>query len=177
MKKFSLLILGILIGGFATYFLVPNSGESQIQAPDASAKSFMAQIAAPKGLITPDEAKALDGAFNDRHALISESIVKRPDNRSAWWSLEDMQNYLKYAENESKELGYTMDGVRVYLGAYPTEKEVGYTTMFIVPTGHKNLSRGSSAFFNMAAPGGDIPGGSGLNKGEPGMPPLANYPQ
>ena len=27
-----------------------------------------------------------------------------------------MCDYLNYAENESKDLGYTMDGVRVYLG-------------------------------------------------------------
>ncbi|WP_262891655.1 hypothetical protein [Bizionia arctica] len=32
--------------------------------------------------------------------------------------------FLNYVENESKELGYTMDGVRVYLGAYPKIKQV-----------------------------------------------------
>tara|TARA_R100000951_G_C2564388_1_gene156657 strand:- start:79 stop:345 length:267 start_codon:yes stop_codon:yes gene_type:complete len=88
-----------------------------------------------------------------------------------------MCEYLKYAENEFKELGYTMDGVRVYLGAYPTEAEVGYTTMFMVPTGVENISQGNSSLFNMLPPGGgDIPGG-GLNGGGPGMPPPANYPQ
>jgi len=87
-------------------------------------------------------------------------------------------NRLNYAENESKELGYTMDGVRVYLGAYPTEKEVGYTTMFLVPTGVKNISQGSSTLFNMLPPGsGDIPGGSPLNDGPGVNPPPANYPQ
>ncbi|GGG45063.1 hypothetical protein [Bizionia arctica] len=85
--------------------------------------------------------------------------------------------FLNYAKNESKDLGYTMDSVRVYLGAYPTEKEVGYTTMFLVPTGVENISQGNSAFFNMKPPGGgDIPGG-GLNGGQNGMPPPSNYPQ
>lgn len=56
-----------------------------------------------------------------------------------------MRNYLNYAENESKDLGYTMDGVRVYLGAHATTKEVGYTTMFLVSTGVENISQGNSA--------------------------------
>ncbi|WP_417858678.1 hypothetical protein [Xanthomarina gelatinilytica] len=167
MKNFSLLVLGIIIGALATYFFCPMCDDDNTEVG----------IVAPKGLITPEEAKTLDQAFNSRHALISDSIVKRPDNRSAWWSLEDMKNYLKYAENESKELGYTMDGVRVYLGAYPTEAKVGYTTMFMVPTGVENISQGNSSLFNMLPPGGgDIPGG-GLNGGDPGMPPPANYPQ
>ncbi|HLV15180.1 MAG TPA: hypothetical protein VKY41_08370 [Xanthomarina sp.] len=167
MKKISLFLIGILLGALATYFYCPSRNLEETEVP----------IVAPKGLIKPEEAKILDQAFNSRHALISDSIVKRPDNRSAWWSLEDIQNYLKYAENESKELGYTMDGVRVYLGAYPTDSEVGYTTMFLVPTGHQNLSEGSSMFFNMVEPGGDIPDGSGLNKGSAGNPPPNNYPQ
>lgn len=147
MKNFSLLVLGIIIGALATYFFCPMCGDDNTEVG----------IVAPKGLITPEEAKTLDQAFNSRHALISDSIVKRPDNRSAWWSLEDMKNYLKYAENESKELGYT--------------------TMFMVPTGVENISQGNSSLFNMLPPGGgDIPGG-GLNGGDPGMPPPANYPQ
>jgi hypothetical protein len=167
MKKFSLLILGILIGAFATYYFCPNCSVDDTEVA----------IVAPKGLITPEEAKTLDQAFNSRHALISDSIVKRPDNRSAWWSLKDMRDYLNYAENESKELGYTMDGVRVYLGAHATTKEVGYTTMFLIPTGVENISQGNSTLFNMLPPdSGDIPGG-GLNAGNPGNPPPANYPQ
>ncbi|GGG45036.1 hypothetical protein [Bizionia arctica] len=167
MKKFSLLILGILIGALATYFYC---SKSNLEQPEVA-------VVAPKGLITPEEAKTLDQAFNSRHALISDSIVLRPDNRSSWWSLKDMRDYLNYAENESKELGYTMDGVRVYLGAYPTNKQVGYTTMFLVPTGVENISQGNSTLFNMLSPGGgDVPGGSGLNDGVGGNPPSSNYP-
>ncbi|MCX7547420.1 hypothetical protein OS188_05565 [Xanthomarina sp. F1114] len=166
MKKLSLLILGVIIGALVTYYFFSNC-ETKTQVT----------IVAPKGLITSEEARVLDAAFDKRHALISDSIVRRPDNRSAWWSLKDMRDYLNYAENESKELGYTMDGVRVYLGAYPTDREVGYTTMFLVPTGVENISQGNSTLINMLPPGGgDIPGG-GLNGGQPGMPPPANYPQ
>jgi hypothetical protein len=132
----------------------------------------------PKGVITPAEAKVLDQAFNTRHQLISDSIVKRPDNRSSWYSLTDMRDYLNYAENEAKGLGYTMDGVRVYLGAHATVKgQVGYTTMFFIPTGFQSVSEGNMLGFSTRGGGKDIPGVGGMNGGEDGDPPGANYPQ
>lgn len=170
MKNVSLLIIGAIIGALATYYFCPNC---------AGHDDTVGGIVKPAGVITPKEAMVLDEAFNSRHQLISDSIVMRPDNRSAWWSLEDVRNYLKYAENQSQELGYQMDGVRLYLGAYPdSPKEgVGYTTMFFVPTGSEALSEGSSMPFHFKRQGGDIPGGDGLNVGGAGDPPSANYPQ
>lgn len=90
-----------------------------------------------------------------------------------------MRNYLKHAETQTQELGYKMDGIRVYLGAYPDTKEKGggYTTMFFIPTGMKALSKGSSIPFNFQNGGEDIPGGDGLNVGGLGDPPSASYPQ
>ena len=87
-----------------------------------------------------------------------------------------MRTYLDFAESEAKGLGYIMDGVRVYLGAHPDEKEVGYTTMFFIPTGTKSLSEGSMINLSLQK-SGDVIGGSGLNGGENGIPPGANYPQ
>ena len=99
-------------------------------------------IIKPKGVITPTEAKVLDTTFNLRHKLISDSIVIRPDNRSSWWSLDDITNYLEYAKHKADSLGYAMSGVRVYLGAYPEENgQVGYTTMFMVPTEFRNAGK------------------------------------
>lgn len=166
MKNFFLFLLGLIIGAAAVYFYCCNNELEE-------------SIVAPKGLITPAEAKVLDRAFDSRHQLISDSIVKRPDNRSSWYSLKDMRDYLNYAENEAKGLGYTMDGIRVYLGAYPTDKEVGYTTMFFVPTGILNAtnSEGSMLNFSFQGGSGDITGGKGLNAGDPGEPPSSNYPQ
>ncbi len=167
MKKLVFLLFGIVIGVGVSYFYL-NGQEATLEE----------EIVKPKGLITPEEAKALDQAFNSRHTLISDSIVKKPDNRSSWYSLEDMRNYLKYAENQSRELGYTMNGVRIYLGAYPnTPKNIGYTTMFLVPTGTKSISQGSMLNLTLQDGGGDILGGNGLNNGSGGFPPNANYPQ
>jgi len=170
MKKLSLLILGIIIGAFATYYFCPSC------SIDAEAVVAEKSIMKPTGVITPAQAKVLDTEFNSRHTLISDSIVLRSDNRSSWWSLDDMRNYLTYAENQTQGLGYTMNGVRIYLGAHPTIKgTVGYTTMFLVPTGDKTVPGGGSGF--MAAGSKDILGGDGLNAGGPGDPPSANYPQ
>lgn len=165
MKKLILLLIGAIIGFAICYYYF----NSQTQTEKSMANP-------PKGVITPAEAKVLDAAFDSRHQLISDSIVRRPDNRSAWWSLQDMRDYLSYADQQARDLGYTMDGVRVYLGAHANEgKEVGYTTVFIAPTGSKNVSEGGMV--NMAQGGsGDIPGGSPLNDGSNGFPPNANYP-
>src|SRR5690606_8514389 len=88
-----------------------------------------------------------------------------------------MRYYLKYAENKSKEMGYTMDGVRVYLGAYPTEAEVGYTTMFMVPTRTASFAKAGSMLNLLPTDNGDVPDGSPLNDGVFGNPPPSEYPQ
>ncbi|WP_231850219.1 hypothetical protein [Winogradskyella sp. PG-2] len=71
-----------------------------------------------------------------KHKIINDSLFRksttRGDNRSSWWSIEDIQNYINYAENQAGELGYTMDGLRIYLGSYPNSKgETGLTTLFL----------------------------------------------
>jgi len=171
MRKFGLVLIGIVIGALGSYFYF--NGEN--------VESSMENIAIvkPKGLITPQQAEGLGKGFNSRHKLISDSIVKRPDNRSSWWSLKDMRDYLNYAENQASDLGYTMDGVRVYLGAHPKANErAGLTTMFIAPTG--NITVSESSMFNFrfqTGDTGDIPGAEALNKGGDGWPPNATYPQ
>lgn len=167
MKKFVVFLLGAAIGASAVYF-------------SCCKETLEEGVVAPKGLITPDEAKTLGVAFNSRHQLISDSIVRRPDNRSSWYSLDDMRNYLDYAEKEVDGLGYKMSGVRIYLGAHAsTTNEVGYTTMFLVPTGTQSMARSGMATFNLSPPPSDpdVPGGSGLDMGVGGNPPSANYPQ
>ncbi len=171
MKNFGLLILGIILGACAMYFY------GSIDQEEITSQS---RAVAPKGIITPAQAKVLDLAFNKKHRIINDSLFKKStdggDNRSSWWSLEDIQSYINYAENQAGELKYTMDGLRVYLGSYPNVKgETGLTTLFFVPTGYKNTAQGS--MLPMQIGHGDIPGGDGLNIGQQGKPPGANYPQ
>ncbi|QDO94010.1 hypothetical protein FNB79_08445 [Formosa sediminum] len=135
------------------------------------------EVPVPKGLITPEQAKVLDTAYNSRHTLISEKLLGRPDNRSTWYALENIEAYLVYAKNQAKALGYTLDGIRIYEGAYPAEqKEEGYTTMFIMPTGVSDTCK-TKSLKSDPSDSEDIPGGNGLNMGSGGVPPEANYPQ
>jgi len=137
-------------------------------------------IIEPKGLISPERAKELDANWTKIRVKPIQNAIGKLDNRSVKFSLEDMRNYLDYAENQTKELGYTMDGVRIYFGAYDeyeTNGKAGQATVFLVPTGTRNLSEANMFGFMVQGVGGDIPGGSGLNDGEVGDPPQANYPQ
>jgi hypothetical protein len=169
MKKFMLLLLGFILGALAMYFY-------------CCADIKEAALVKPSGLITPAQAKALDANWTATRKRAVDSAAGRPDNRSSWWSLEDIQNYLAYAENQADSLGYEMNGIRVYLGVYPGNAPNGkadYTTMFIVPTGKKLHSGSNFNLFNFStlAGGGDIPGGDGINDGGNGYPPDASYPQ
>ncbi|MFP4845884.1 hypothetical protein [Winogradskyella sp. PE311] len=128
----------------------------------------------PKGLISAAEAKTLNDAYTKRCTLISNNITKRPDNRSSWYSLEDIKSFIQHAEKQAKELKYDLNGFRVYCGAYPDKEGVeGYSTSFIVPT--TSGKTGEAADGN--GDGHDLPGADGLNKGHSGVPPNANYPQ
>ncbi|WP_296382857.1 hypothetical protein [Winogradskyella sp.] len=171
MKNLGLLILGIILGALAMYYYCCNDQMEVTSEPP---------LTTLKGIITPKEASILDTAYNVKHRIINDSLYRKSadggDSRSSWWSLENIQNYINYAENQAGEQGYTMDGLRIYLGAYPDiDGETGLTTMFFIPTGYKNTSEGS--MFYIPQGGGDLTGSDGLNLGGHGKPPSHNYPQ
>ena len=170
MKKLVLLILGFVLGALVMYFYFHNDKN----------QNDMDETSIPKGIIKPAEIKALTQAYNARYQVISDSIfkgVKGGDNRSSWYSLEDLQNFIILAQKQAEELGYTMDGIRIYPGAHSAaDGKPGYSTFLMVPTGYLNTSKGN--MLSMQKGGGDdISGGDGLNRGEEGEPPGANYPQ
>jgi len=173
MKKLVLIILGFILGALAMYFYCQKGdGSLQGMAP-----------AVPRGIIKPPQIKALTEAYNARYDSINATVfknVKGGDNRSSWYSLDDVRSYLDSAERQATSLKYNMDGVRLYLGAQPmVGKTPGYTTLLFVPTGTPMLSEGNMLNFAIQGGGGspDIPGGNGLDRGNGGMPPGANYPQ
>jgi len=131
-------------------------------------------MAKPNGIITPKEAKELCDRWMKTRGPAVDRAAHKKDNCSCWWSLQDLRDYLDYAEKQAKELGYTMDGVRVYLGAYGDEAptDAGYTTMFLAPTG---VQKGVIGGANLKS--GDITGGNLLNRGQGGHPPNGGYPQ
>lgn len=168
MKKLSYIILGIIIGALITYFFCPKQiGEGPVK------------IVKPKGVISVEKAKELNANWTlHRKAAVDSAAQKQgrnQDDRSTYWSLEDIENYLGYAKNQADSLGYQMTGIRVYLGVYgknagQTKKDL--TTMFIVPTGKKSTA--SSLNLNLRGNDGDIPGSDPLNNGSGGN---GGYPQ
>ncbi|WP_411766933.1 hypothetical protein [Winogradskyella sp. A3E31] len=177
MKKLSTLIIGFIIGLAAMYWYC-----NYYQQPQEEEVT----IVKPKGVVTPAVAKGLNNNWTNKRKKAVDSAAGRPDNRSAWWSLEDIQDYIDYADNQAGELGYELDGLRVYLGVYPGNAPNGkadYQTMFIVPTGKKarptDTSEGSFNLFNFSFQGGggddDISGADPLNGGNPGKPPSGGY--
>jgi len=155
MKKTSLFFLGIILGALTTYFFCPRLPKDEV---------VETKITKPTGVITQAQAKVLNDNWTlHRKAAVDSAAQKQgrsQDDRSTWWSLKDIEDYLAYAKNESDSLGYDMDGIRVYLGVYgknagQTKKDL--TTMFIVPTGKKSHSQAGSTIFNFQTGGGDLP--------------------
>lgn len=164
MKKLLLLLVGLVLGIATTYYYL-------------STNQNLEEMTKPNGLITPSEIEALDQAYNSRHTIISDSLIKTPDNRSSWYSIDEIESYISYAKQQADSLGYTLDGLRLYAGAYPDTKEgPGLMTMFFVPTGSKKVSEGA-IIPTLQGGGNDLQGADGLNKGSGGEPPSANYPQ
>lgn len=129
-----------------------------------------------KGLISPSEAKKLNDAYTSRHTLISKNITKTDDNRSSWYSLGKLKAYLEYAEKQACDLGFEMNGIRIYCGAHEPEEGCesdaeGLTTLFLVPTTAEDEGKGGGGANH------DIKDADGLNLGKEGDPPSANYPQ
>ena len=132
--------------------------------------------------ITPKEITTLTQAYDARYKLISKTFFSNEahgDNRSSWYSLEDLRKFLDDAEKQAGTLKYNMDGVRLYLGAHPTDGETpGYTTLLMVPTGIPMTSE--EKMVDLPQKGGvspDIPETNGLDHGHNGRPSSANYPQ
>jgi len=169
MKNFGLLILGIILGALAMYFYCSKNDINMIEEPPT--------VKPPSGIISPAKIRSLTQEYNERYNIINDSLFKGSktgDNRSSWYKLEDIDNYLTYAKQQAKDSSCVLNGLRLYLGAYPTiDGELGLTTLLFVPTGYENKSEGS--FFSLQGGGGDLKKLDGLNMGGNGNPPNANY--
>lgn len=172
MKKLSYIILGFILGALLTYYFCPKQDDM---------KAIEAKTVKPNGVISVKEAIALnDNWTNERQKAVdsaAQSYGREKDDRSTWWSLADIENYLDFAKNEAESLGYNMSGIRVYLGVYGEDagqSKKNLTTMFIVPTGEKSLAEANMSLFRLPPNDPDVPGGSPLNNGSGGN---GGYPQ
>lgn len=159
MKKLGLIILGFIIGALLTYKFCPRVEEKNNEVEE---------ITKPAGIISVEEAIVLNNNWTKYRKEAVDSAAARQgrkiDKRSTSWTLKEIRDYLDYAEAESKNMGYTMDGIQVYLGVYEENagaEKSNYTTMFIAPTGNESLSKASMIPFN-----------NNIFIGNPPVPPL-----
>ncbi len=99
---------------------------------------------------------------------------------SSWYSLKELDNFIKYSKKIAQENGNTMDGIRIYIGVVPAEEGYrkdrwNHLTTFLSPTGTPNTQTGSF----ISAP---FYGNADLDQpnedyGGQGTPPDATHPQ
>ncbi|MBG7631246.1 MAG: hypothetical protein IZT56_12555 [Bacteroidetes bacterium] len=138
-------------------------------------------------LITPQRAKDLNKHFVDTRSTALDEIVEKESGKpnekdaiSSWFSLDELKEYIAFVEAEGKLKNITINGLRVYFGAYsknenkPEKKNL--STVFFVPTQSKKGSMQKDSLGGGDG-GSDIEDIDGLNTGGLGFPPSAEYPQ
>lgn len=97
-----------------------------------------------KKLISYDERKVLfDEYTKTNHMILTKYRNGEPDSRWYWFSLEEMEGYIRYVKETAKKQGRKNIGIRIYMGKYPVNhpeskmakpEYAGYQTIFLVPT-------------------------------------------
>jgi len=101
--------------------------------------------------ITPTKATELCNDFDAKYAALT-NLIKKDDNRSVLFSLEEIKEYIAYLEKSNASI----DGIRVYFGSY---KSSNTSTVFLAPT----------------SKGVDDTKLNALNLGGDGVPPSKKY--
>ena len=136
--------------------------------------------------ITSKEAIKLNQKFIDTRSKELNKIVERETGKpnekdaiSSWFSIEELEKFIKDVKREGADLGKTVNGLRVYFGAYSKKgnpKKDDLSTVFMVPTEAKVGSLQKDGIASEAG-SSDITDIDGLNYGQTGNPPDAEYPQ
>ncbi|UBZ06945.1 hypothetical protein LDL76_16500 [Salegentibacter mishustinae] len=89
----------------------------------------------PKKCISVEEARKEQDEWVKTRGKDIREAEGYEDTREFWYSVDELQEYLDYVREKSKEQGVEKPGIRFYLGAYPKTKEKkSYTTIFLSPT-------------------------------------------
>ncbi len=138
-------------------------------------------------LITSEEAKELNQNFIKTRSKELDKIVERETGKpkekdaiSTWFSLDELKEYIAFVEAEGKLKNITVNGLRIYFGAYSKNDKKAdkkaLSTVFLVPTQENVGSLGKDGVA-AASVSSDIESMGGMNGGDVGNPPSAEYPQ
>ncbi|MBZ9729162.1 hypothetical protein LB467_05640 [Salegentibacter sp. JZCK2] len=93
----------------------------------------------PKKCISVEKAKQFEKKWVETRGKDIENGEGYPDTREFWYSLDELQEYLDYVREKSKEQKVKKPGIRIYLGAYPqTNDKKSFSTIFLAPTKEKS---------------------------------------
>lgn len=133
-------------------------------------------MANPKQLISNQFAIELNQNYINQRSPIIRAALGRDDADAAWFSFEEIENYIAYVKTEAAAKNYDLDGIRIYLGVYPQDSsqgsKAGMTTVFFSPTGQR-IGSPSGTGHSMSP---DIAEIQPLNYGGVGHPPIIDYP-
>ena len=92
----------------------------------------------PEKCISVEEARELHNEWCNTRTPRIDDCMGFEDTREFWWSVEELEEYLKYVKKQSRKQGIDNPGIRIYFGAYQLSKcksKKGYATLFLAPTG------------------------------------------
>jgi len=131
--------------------------------------------------ITSDEAKKLNEDFVKTRSKAIKKAIGKSDALSSWFSIDELKQFIADVEKEGKDKGITVNGIRVYFGAYPKDdkekKKDNMSTVFLAPTKPYVGSMQKDGVGEEEEGGNDIKELGALNLGTSGNPPEAGYPQ
>jgi len=89
----------------------------------------------PVKCITVEEARALQNNWTKSRGREIERGQGYEDTREFWYSIAELEEYIEFVKEKSQEQGIKNPGLRVYLGAYPSQgQKKSFTTIFLSPT-------------------------------------------
>ena len=97
-----------------------------------------------KKLITHEDAQILfDEYTNTNNKILTDSRNGQPDSRWYYFTIEEMEGYIKYVKENAAKQNIKNVGIKIYMGKYPTNHPAdkmakpefgGYQTIFLMPT-------------------------------------------
>ncbi|MFT4849223.1 MAG: hypothetical protein ACI83B_001761 [Sediminicola sp.] len=115
-------------------------------------------MAKPIKCISELEARQLQKNWIDTRAKDIDKAMDEEDARSVFYSVAELEEYLKYVKSESTKQGVSDPGVRIYFAAYNDAKSKK-ATAFLAPT--KGDTKTSDTNYEIEA----------YNRGSDGWPP------
>lgn len=136
-----------------------------------------------KKLISYREGRVLfDEYTRTNHEVLMMSRNGEPDSRWYWFSLEDMEGYIKYVKENAKKQKLKNPGIRIYMGKYPMNhpknrmakpEYAGYQTIFLVPTAQQRNRINAKSRSASTEENTDVPSIESMNMTNLAPPPKA----